>query len=139
MCFNDMRASGIYSTHYLDLKGKGTTIVFIFFHSQNVHFVKIVVVLSSVSEKFDHQGFRAKYTMFGWKADGFYGAKNQTIAFNKKFVPFTDPEINNRNFFSRNHFTPHADLMSIIHKNLTYFLQNSFPGLLTLNFTFNAN
>ncbi|XP_031636652.1 uncharacterized protein LOC116349388 [Contarinia nasturtii] len=108
LCFNDKKASAIYTTHIVDLANK-------------------------TLERSKHLSFKAKYTLRGWNLNYLYHAGNQTQAFNEKFIPFTDPETRKNKYFSRNHLTPHADFALIKHQTLTYYFHNCFPGMQSMN------
>lgn len=79
-------------------------------------------------ERSKHLSFKAKYTLWSGKINELYNAGNQNRAFDKKFIPFTDPDTNKNKYLSRNHLTPHADFVLAQHQTLTYYFHNCFPG-----------
>ncbi|XP_055310967.1 uncharacterized protein LOC129573861 [Sitodiplosis mosellana] len=112
VCFNDATASAIYSTHTISLSGQ------------------------QEPEHSSHISFKEKYTLAGWKptkVTELYSAENQTEAFNAVFIPFTNADYKMGIYLSRNHLTPHADFMQVKDQKLTYFFQNCFPGMQSMN------
>lgn len=128
ICYNDDRASAIYTTHVVDLANKGTPLdcssIFL-----EIRLRKNIAI--SDLEHSSHLGFRSLYTLYGLKVDEKYNAAKQTHKLLERFgkgMNITEEDLRKMNYFSRNHLTPHADFPLAAEQELTYFFQNCVPG-----------
>ncbi|XP_031630221.1 uncharacterized protein LOC116345185 isoform X2 [Contarinia nasturtii] len=110
ICYNDDTSSAIYTDHIIDLATKALE-----------------------HRRFKKNGFKSVYTLGGGNLNDYYYVENQTKKLNKLFIPFTDPDTKKSKYLSRNHLTPRADFTSAKHQALTYYFQNCFPGMQSMN------
>lgn len=107
---------------------------FVIYFWEAIDSLTMVILYILALEHSSHLSFKATYTLYGEKIDEKYNAAKQTQRFAEIFGPgVTSEELKERNYFSRNHLTPHADFPLSSQQALTYYFQNCVPGKQSMN------